>query len=522
MFSYDERMVAIQHLIQNQFNYTMTIMELGYPTSTAALRLWYKEYQATGNLHHKDDTERKYSKEERVAAVRYYIENGQNIKKTIRELGYPSRQALRIWLKEELPDSYHSCQRDITHVYLSQSQKEQAVIDLCSRSMSAKEIAEKYNTTREMLYYWKDKLLPKEIPTQMAKKKEPKTREEAEAMIAELKAEVAQLTEQTEDLKKQVYRLDLEKSILEKAAEVLKKGRGISIEKLTNREKAVVINALRERFPLKDLLQSIQIAKSSYCYQVIAMKTDRYYAMRETVHNIFEESKERYGYRRIHAAIKASGQQISEKVVRRLMREQNLSVRKVKKRKYSSYLGEISPAVENVINRDFHAEKPNEKWLTDITEFHIPAGKVYLSPIIDCFDGMPVSWTIGTSPNADLANDMLDEAIATLNEGEKPVVHSDRGAHYRWPGWIERIEAAGLTRSMSKKGCSPDNSACEGFFGRLKNEMFYGVSWKGFTIDSFIHELDQYIHWYANDRIKLSLGGMSPMDYRRSLGLLTP
>ena len=356
----------------------------------------------------------------------------------------------------------------------------------------------------------------------MAKRKEPTTREEAEAMIAELKAEVAQLTEQTEDLKKQVYRLDLEKSVLEKAAEVLKKGRGISIQTLTNREKAVVINALRERFPLKDLLQSLQIAKSSYCYQVIAMNTDRYSAMRETVRTVFEESKERYGYRRVHAVIKHGGKKISEKVVRRLMREQNLSVRKVKKRKYSSYQGEITPAVENVINRDFHAEKPNEKWLTDITEFHIPAGKVYLSPIIDCFDGMPVSWTIGTSPDANLVNTMLDEGILTLAEGEKPLVHSDRGAHYRWPGWIERMEAAGLTRSMSKKGCSPDNSACEGFFGRLKNEMFYGVSWKGVTIDSFIHELDQYIQWYANDRIKLSLGGMSPMDYRKSLGLLTP
>ena len=200
---------------------------------------------------------------------------------------------------------------------------------------------------------------------------------------------MAQSVEQTEDLKKQVYRLDLEKSVLEKAAEVLKKGRGISIQTLTNHEK----------------------------------------------------------------------------VVRRLMREQNLSVRKVKKRKYSSYQGEITPAVENVINRDFHAEKPNEKWLTDITEFHIPAGKVYLSPIIDCFDGMPVSWTIGTSPDANLVNTMLDEGILTLAEGEKPLVHSDRGAHYRWPGWIERMEAAGLTRSMSKKGCSPDNSACEGFFG---------------------------------------------------------
>ena len=252
------------------------------------------------------------------------------------------------------------------------------------------------------------------------------------------------------------------------------------------------------------------------------MKTDRYCAMREIVRNVFEESKGRYGYRRVHAVIKAGGKQISEKVIRRLMREEDLFVRKVKKRRFNSYLGEISPAVENIIDRDFHAEKPNEKWLTDITEFHIPAGKIYLSPIIDCFDGLPVSWTIGTSPNAELANTMLDEAIVTLKDDEKPIVHSDRGGHYRWPGWIERMEAAGLTRSMSKKGCSPDNSACEGFFGRLKNEMFYGVSWKGVSIDSFIRELNQYIHWYANDRIKLSLGGMSPMDYRRSLGLLEP
>ena len=217
--------------------------------------------------------------------------------------------------------------------------------------------------------------------------------------------------------------------------------------------------------------------------------------------------------------IKAGGKKISEKVVRRLMREQNLSVRKVKKRKYSSYQGEITPAVENVINRDFHAEKPNEKWLTDITEFHIPAGKVYLSPIIDCFDGMPVSWTIGTSPDANLVNTMLDEGILTLAEGEKPLVHSDRGAHYRWPGWIERMEAAGLTRSMSKKGCSPDNSACEGFFGRLKNELFYDRNWNHVSIESFISKLEEYMHWYNEDRIKMSLGGMSPLQYRRGLAL---
>ena len=132
---------------------------------------------------------------------------------------------------------------------------------------------------------------------------------------------------------------------------------------------------------------------------------------------------------------------------------------------------------------------------------------------------MPVSWTIGTAPNAELVNSMLDEAILSLNDEEHPIIHSDRGAHYRWPGWIERMERAGLTRSMSKKGCFPDNSACEGFFGRLKNEMFYGHSWKNITIEQFIDEVNEYIIWYAEKRIKLSLGGLSPLQYRQSLGL---
>ena len=145
---------------------------------------------------------------------------------------------------------------------------------------------------------------------------------------------------------------------------------------------------------------------------------------------------------------------------------------------------------------------------------------MYLSPIIDCFDGLPVSWTIGTSPDADLVNTMLDSAISTLKNDEKPIVHSDRGCHYRWPGWIERMEKADLTRSMSKKGCSPDNSACEGFFGRLKNEMFYNRTWEGVTIEEFIDILNTYIQWYSEKRIKVSLGGMSPMQYRRSLGLV--
>ena len=163
----------------------------------------------------------------------------------------------------------------------------------------------------------------------------------------------------------------------------------------------------------------------------------------------------------------------------------------------------------------------NEKWLTDITEFAIPAGKVCLSPIEDCFDGLLVNWNISTSPDALLVNSMLDDAVKLLSVGEKPIIHSDRGVHYRWPGWIDRMEKNGFIRSMSKKGCSPDNSACEGVFGRIKNEMFYNADWSGVNISEFIGILNDYLYWYNEKRIKKSLGYLSPIEYRHRLGLVT-
>ena len=288
---------------------------------------------------------------------------------------------------------------------------------------------------------------------------------------------------------------------------------------LRNSEKAEIIGALRKRYRLKELLNALHMSKSSYCYQAKRLQDpDKYDALRKQIHALFRMVDGRYGYRRIHASLKNSGIVVSEKVVHRLMKQGGLMVRCIRQKKFSSYAGEISPAVPNLINRDFYADAPNTKWLTDITEFSIPAGKVCLSPIIDCFDGLVVAWSIGTSPSADLANSMLDKAIALLKE-EHPIAHSDRGGHYRWAGWIERMNTAGLTRSMSRKGCSPDNSACEGVFGRLKNEMFYGRSWKDVSLDDFMATVNNYIHWYNEDRIKESLGWMSPLEYRRSLGL---
>ena len=196
-----------------------------------------------------------------------------------------------------------------------------------------------------------------------------------------------------------------------------------------------------------------------------------------------------------------------------------------KKRRCSSCEGEISEAPPDLPRdeegkRRFGADKPNELWITDVTGFRIPAGKVYLSPIVDCFDGMPLSWSISTSPDAEMANSSLIGACGRFNEGDHPTVHSDRGGHYRWRGWIGICKENGLVRSMSRKGCSPDNARCEGFFGRLRIEFFHGRDWSGVTVEEFMGMLDAYLRWYRDVRIKSDLDYRSPMQYRRDLGLL--
>ena len=322
------------------------------------------------------------------------------------------------------------------------------------------------------------------------------------------------------ELQEQIKQLQMEVDVLKEALNLFKKDPGINITELKNREKAVVIDAMKDKYSLPQLLKLLQISKSSFYYQKKAMKKpDKYYELRIKIIQFFKENRNCYGYRRIHSELKKTGIAVSEKIVRRIMKAEKLTVPEKRMKKYNSYKGEITPEAANLLNRDFYADQPNIKWLTDITEFAIPAGKVYLSPVIDCFDGMIVSWNVGTAPDSLLVNKMLEVAISTLSPSEHPIVHTDRGSHYRWPGRIDRMNTAGLTRSMSKKGCSPDNAACEGFFGRLKNEMFYGRSWIDVSINSFIDEINNYIIRYNTKRIKQSLGYMSPAEYRHSLGL---
>jgi transposase InsO family protein/transposase-like protein len=427
--------------------------------------------------------------------------------RTAAALGYPNHQTLRKWIDQLRPGARKVSIRRGSAVSFSVEEKRRAVVDLCSREGPAAAISRQVGVSRQSLYAWKNELLAKEAPARMSNKAGHPSSDDRDELMREV-----------ESLRRRIHRLQLEHDILKKANDLLKKDQGIDPQDLTNGEKTLLVDALRTTYRLSELLEQLQMPRSSYFYHKARLRAPQKYAeVRAAILGLFGINKGRYGYRRIHAALRRRGLSISEKTVRRIMAEEGLIVVTVKRRPFSSYKGEISPAVQNVVERNFHAEAPNRKWLTDITEFQLPFGKVYLSPMIDCFDGMVVSWTIGTSPDAELVNTTLDVAIASLAEGEHPIVHTDRGSHYRWPGWISRMQQARLTRSMSKKGCTPDNAACEGFFGRLKNEMYYNRSWSDVGVQGFMDEVDEYITWYNQKRIKLSLGGLSPAEYRRSL-----
>ena len=199
------------------------------------------------------------------------------------------------------------------------------------------------------------------------------------------------------------------------------------------------------------------------------------------------------------------------------MKEEKIEVRYARrKRKYTSYIGEITPAVPDLVQRNFHADKPNKLWLTDITEFAAADSKIYLSPLIDCFDGKVVAYSASKNPDNNLVEEMIDKALSSLGKQPKDLtIHTDRGGHYRGSMWIEKLEGQGIKRSMSRRGKSGDNAACEGFFGRMKTEMFYHKKWN--TAEELNQEIGRYINFYNNERIKTTLGGITIKEYRDKL-----
>lgn len=270
--------------------------------------------------------------------------------------------------------------------------------------------------------------------------------------------------------------------------------------------------ALKADYPLGVLLDIAGLARSTFSYhQARLVRPDPQADLKAAIRKVFVQVHGRYGHRRIHARLRTEGWRVAKKTVLRLMRHLGL-VCQVRRRRSRWYRGEIGTVAANVLNRDFTATAPNQKWVTDVTEFRVGAQKVYLAPIMDLFDRQIITYTIGPSPTLELTNRVLRDALATLPEGQAPLIHSDQGFQYQHLSWQSLLAAVGATPSMSRKGTCLDNAVMETFFGHLKEEMFHHTTYP--DRDSLVSAIHAYIAWYNTDRISMTLKGLSPVQYR--------
>lgn len=460
-----------------------------------------------------------FSKEIRKRALEIYSTTG-SVSQTIQQMGNRfSRQTLYQWIRKKdslaLPRKKKVIINSESHRAIPSAEFKLKIIKRCfEKGEMVKDVAKEIGYGRQTIYYWHKEYMNKGLAGLMRDAKvirrgplNPSNGSNSES-------------KEIEYLQDEIRKLKMQIEILQEGMKIIKKELGINAANLSNREKKRIVDALSEKYELKELLVFVGLARSSYYYQLhVCEKNKKHFEEAEKIEKIFKDNYCCYGYRRIYRELKQQGIRLSEKIIRRIMRQRNLVAAGIKKARYSSYRGEISEAPDNIIGRNFKAEYPNQKWLTDITEFAIPSGKAYLSVVIDCFDGCPISWEIGNRPNAQLANNSLSQAIKGDAQDYKGVIlHSDRGCHYRWPGWISLTKKYGIIRSMSAKGCSPDNAGCESFFGHLKRECFYGRNFENFSLENFSKYIESYLVWYSQKRIKSTLNYLSPKQYRLNLG----
>ncbi len=254
------------------------------------------------------------------------------------------------------------------------------------------------------------------------------------------------------------------------------------------------------------------MARSTYFYHEQQSRLeDKYSNLKQQIRSIYHKHKGRYGYRRITLSLRNLGFTINHKCIQRLMQSMQLKsyIRAVK---YRSYKGAIGKIADNVLQRQFKADRPNQKWVTDVTEFNVRGEKLYLSPIMDLFNGEIIAYQLQRRPLFDLVKEMLSTAISQLKPDDKPIIHSDQGLQYQMRFYQQQLQQHGLIQSMSRKGNCLDNAAMESFFGILKSECFYGEKFN--TIDELEQTVKEYIHYYNHERIKVKLKGLSPVQYR--------
>lgn len=269
---------------------------------------------------------------------------------------------------------------------------------------------------------------------------------------------------------------------------------------------------LRREFLLADLLRAARLPRSTFYYQVKALAMpDRHEEIKAKIRAVYAEHRGLYGYRRITAAIRREGRLVNHKTVQRLMSELGMKSR-VRAKKFRSYKGEIGQAAPNSLNREFTASQANQKWVTDVTEFSVAGKKLYLSPVMDLYNGEIIAYETSHRPDFPLVMNMLKKAARKCRGKDGLLLHSDQGWHYRMRPYRAALTRYGMKQSMSRKGNCFDNAAMESFFGTLKAEYFHLSEFE--DVEQLNTGLKRYIDYYNRQRIKTKLGGMSPVEYR--------
>ncbi|WP_141768199.1 IS3 family transposase [Streptococcus gallolyticus] len=315
----------------------------------------------------------------------------------------------------------------------------------------------------------------------------------------------------------ELERLQKELEYLRAENAVLKKPERLPLEGRSKTQRATkIIQELSNKFPLAMLLDILELARSTYYYHLKALRSkDKNHELKHQIQRIYHEHKGNYGYRRITLELRNQGVLVNHKKVQRLMKELDLAARIRRKRKYSSYKGEVGKKADNLIQRHFEASKPYEKCYTDVTEFAIPASsqKLYLSPVLDGYNSEIIAYQLSTSPNLEQIKRLLTQAFPD-DHYTHTILHSDQGWQYQHQFYHDFLKQKGIRPSMSRKGNSPDNGMMESFFGILKSEMFYGFEKTFQSLDELKQAIINYIDYYNNKRIKVKLKELSPVQYR--------
>ena len=308
--------------------------------------------------------------------------------------------------------------------------------------------------------------------------------------------------------------------------QILKKIRclGFGKREIRKEEIAAAVTELRQETEcsLEFILEVINektdlphITRSTYYYTVRKhdkdLKNDD--LMNQIIH-IFYAHRERYGYRRITLELRRRGSTVNHKTVQRLMKRMGLLGRKRNRRHYNSYKGEISQIAPNVIQRDFFAEKPNEKVYADVSMFIWKDQRIYLHAMLDGYAGDIVAYDISKTADLSQMNRMLDRAIKRYPDLDGAMFHTDQGWQYQHNSFRQFLRRHHMIQSMSRKGNCLDDALMENFFGLMKTEMFYGQEKDYTSIEELIQAMHEYIRYFNNDRIKVRLKGLTLMEYR--------